>query len=153
VPVLREEVDLSAVVAHVADQIKRDHAGENITITIDAPLGTVRADAVTLEHVFLNLFSNAVKFRRENVAPKIHVRSELRETRRRVWVEDNGIGIDPRFSHRVFGMFERLHPERKFPGTGVGLAIVATAMERLGGARGVEPNEPSGSRFWIELPT
>jgi signal transduction histidine kinase len=49
-------------------------------------------------------------------------------------------------------MFERLHPDRKIPGTGVGLAIVSTAMERLGGSRGVEANEPAGSRFWIELP-
>ena len=76
----------------------------------------------------------------------------MRGERVRVWVEDNGIGIEPRFANRVFGMFERLHTEKKIPGTGVGLAIVATAMDRLGGSRGVEPNEPSGSRFWIELP-
>jgi signal transduction histidine kinase len=67
-------------------------------------------------------------------------------------VDDNGLGIDPRFKDRAFAMFERLHPDRKIPGTGVGLAIVSTAMERMGGARGVEPNAPHGSRFWIELP-
>jgi PAS domain S-box-containing protein len=152
VPVLREEVDLTAVATRVADQVKRDHPAENISIAIAAPLGVVRADGVTLEHVFVNLISNAVKFRREGVAPDIYIRSEERADRLRVWVEDNGIGVDPRFSERIFGMFERLNPERKTPGTGVGLAIVATAMERLGGSRGVEPNEPAGSRFWIELP-
>ncbi|PTX98418.1 ATP-binding protein [Opitutus sp. ER46] len=114
-------------------------------------LGTVHADRVTLEHVFLNLLSNALKFRRAEEPPRIRVHTEQSDERLRVWVEDNGIGIDPRFRDRVFGMFERLHPERKTPGTGVGLAIVATAVERLGGRRGVEPNHPAGSRFWVEF--
>jgi signal transduction histidine kinase len=105
-----------------------------------------------LGHVFLNLISNALKFRRDDVAPKVLIYSEHRGARLRVWVEDNGIGIDPKFADRVFRMFERVHESRKFPGTGVGLAIVATALERLGGSRGVEPNPTVGSRFWIELP-
>lgn len=151
VPVLREQVDLTVLVVRVAEQVKADNRSLQIGIVVE-PLGTVPSDSVTLEHVFLNLVSNAVKFRREGVPPEIRIWSEARSDRRRVWVEDNGIGIDPRFHERIFGMFERLHGDRKAPGTGVGLAIVATAMERLGGARGVEPNQPAGSRFWIELP-
>jgi len=152
VPVLREDVDLSAIAARVATQVKADNAALEITIRIEKPLGSVRSDTVTLEHVFLNLITNAVKFRREGTPVEVRVWSEDRGECRRVWVEDNGIGIDPRFRERVFGMFERLNPERKTPGTGVGLAIVSTAMERLGGTRGVEPNEHWGSRFWFELP-
>jgi hypothetical protein len=70
------------------------------------------------------------------------------------WRENGsgGIGINPRFRDRVCGMFERLHPEKNIPGTGVGLAIVATAMDRLGGTYGVELNEPAGSRSRVELP-
>lgn len=153
VPLLRENVDLGALVRRVVEQVKHDYGSENLAVTIAEPLGVVRSDSVTLEHVFLNLLANAVKFRREGVPPEIRVCSEPRGDRWRVWVEDNGIGIDPRFRDRVFGMFERLHPDRKIPGTGVGLAIVSTAMERLGGSRGVENNVPYGSRFWIELPT
>ena len=152
VPMLREDVDLTSVATRIAEQVKHDHPAENVSISIDAPLGNARGDVTTLEHVFLNLLTNAVKFRREGVLPEIRIRAEERGDRRRVWVEDNGVGIDPRFRDRVFGMFERLSPERKIPGTGVGLAIVSTAMERLGGSRGVEGNEPFGSRFWIELP-
>jgi PAS domain S-box-containing protein len=152
VPVHRDEVDLSDVVGRAADHVKADNPAFRVNIHIKYPLGVVRSDSTTLEHVFSNLFSNAVKFRREGVAPEIFVYSERRADRVRVWVEDNGIGVDPRFSQRIFGMFERLNPDRKIPGTGVGLAIVATAMERLGGDRGVEPNHPSGSRFWVELP-
>jgi signal transduction histidine kinase len=112
----------------------------------------VTADPATLEHVFLNLISNALKFRRENVEPVVNISAEKRHEFVRIWVEDNGIGIDPRFSERVFRMFERVHEAQNYPGTGVGLAIVSTAMERLGGRCGVEPNPHGGSRFWLDFP-
>lgn len=153
VPVLREDVDLSVVVGRAIELVKADNPGAPLNIQVDADLGLVRSDSTTLEHVFLNLIGNAVKFRREGVPAEIRVYSERRGDRVRVWVDDNGIGVDVRFSERIFGMFERLHLDRKIPGTGVGLAIVSTAMERLGGSRGVEPNQPAGSRFWIELPS
>ena len=70
----------------------------------------------------------------------------------RLWVEDNGIGIDPQYLDRIFGVFQRLHSTAEFPGTGVGLAIVQRAVERMGGALGVESEPGKGSRFWIELP-
>ena len=152
VPIVREEIDLGAIVHHVVDQVRRDCGLADVEFHVATDLGRARADAITLEHVFLNLISNAVKFRRDGVTAMVRVYAEDRGSRLRVWIEDNGIGIDPRFAGRVFGMFERLHPDRKIPGTGVGLAIVAKAMERLGGSRGVEPNHPAGSRFWIELP-
>lgn len=152
VPVVREAVDLTGVVLRVIEQVKHDTNNPDLDIRVTEPLGTVRGDATTLEHVFVNLISNAVKFSREGVPAVVRIYAEDRDTHLRVWIEDNGLGIDPRFAQRVFGMFERLHPDRRIPGTGVGLAIVATAMERLGGARGVEPNHPAGSRFWIELP-
>lgn len=153
VPVLREDVDLTGIVTRVVAHVKADHAQLQPNIRIDGPLGHVKSDSVTLEHVFTNLLSNAVKFHREGVCPEIRVWSEARGPRLRVWIEDNGVGVDPRFQQRIFGMFERLNPDRHIPGTGVGLAIVSTAMERLGGSRGVEPNHPAGSRFWVELPT
>jgi signal transduction histidine kinase len=70
----------------------------------------------------------------------------------RLWIEDNGIGIAPEYQDRVFGLFQRLNPVEAFPGTGVGLAIVRRAMERMGGRSGLDSTPGQGSRFWIELP-
>jgi PAS domain S-box-containing protein len=152
VPLIQEDVDLARIAERVIGHVKREMGAADLIVEVEEPLGRVRADSVTLEHVFFNLISNALKFRRDDVPPRIRIYSEDVNDRLRVWVEDNGIGIDPRFQERVFGMFERLHPEKKIPGTGIGLAIVATAMERFGGSTGVEPNQPFGSRFWIEFP-
>ena len=70
----------------------------------------------------------------------------------RLFVRDNGIGIKPEHQHRLFGMFERIHPESQYEGTGIGLAIVRKAMERMGGQVGVESDGVNGSQFWIQLP-
>jgi signal transduction histidine kinase len=70
----------------------------------------------------------------------------------RLWVEDNGVGIDPKFHERIFGIFERLPGAEPSKGTGVGLAIVAKAVGRMKGRCGVESSLGHGSRFWIELP-
>jgi signal transduction histidine kinase len=105
-----------------------------------------------LEQVVTNLLSNAVKFSRSGVAPEVVIRAETRDGSVRLWVEDNGIGIAPEYQERVFGLFQRLNPMESFPGTGVGLAIVRRAMERMGGASGLESTPGQGSRFWVELP-
>lgn len=70
----------------------------------------------------------------------------------RIWVEDTGIGIAPRDHQKVFGIFERLHGESEFDGSGIGLAIVAKAIQRMGGACGVQSEKGLGSKFWIDLP-
>ena len=69
----------------------------------------------------------------------------------RIWVEDNGIGIAKEHQNRIFNVFERLHGQETYPGTGVGLAIVKAGVERMGGTSGVESVLGDGSRFWIEL--
>jgi signal transduction histidine kinase len=68
-----------------------------------------------------------------------------------LWVEDNGIGIKPEYQKRIFGIFERVHPEGKYEGTGIGLAIVRKAVERMGGTVGIESDGVNGSRFWVQL--
>ena len=69
----------------------------------------------------------------------------------RVWFEDNGIGIKREHQQRIFNMFERVHPDGIYEGTGIGLTIVRKAVEKMGGKVGVESDGTSGSRFWIEL--
>ncbi|HXE58691.1 MAG TPA: ATP-binding protein, partial [Gemmatimonadales bacterium] len=70
-----------------------------------------------------------------------------------LWVADNGIGIEPRYHERIFGVFERLHGGERYPGTGVGLAIVKKGVERMRGRLGLESAPGQGSRFWLELAT
>ena len=70
----------------------------------------------------------------------------------RLWIEDNGIGIAPKYQRQIFRVFERLHGVESYSGTGIGLAIVHKGMERMGGEVGVESQLGQGSRFWLELP-
>src|SRR5262249_25631304 len=104
------------------------------TVTICSKLGHVLAHEPSLTQAISNLLSNAVKFVPADVTPAVQVYSENRNGRIRLWVQDNGIGIKPEHQGRLFGLFQRIHPEDKYPGTGVGLAVVRKSVERMGGA-------------------
>jgi signal transduction histidine kinase len=99
-----------------------------------------------------NLLSNAVKFVAPGVTPQVRVYSEPVDGQVRLWVEDNGIGIDAAGQERLFKIFQRLHPQTEYEGTGIGLAIVRKAVERMGGKVGVKSQAGNGSKFWIQLP-
>jgi signal transduction histidine kinase len=94
---------------------------------------------------------NAVKFVERGVKPRVRVYSQAMTDRVRLWVEDNGIGIEPGAQEKVFELFERGPRRTEYEGTGIGLAIVQKAVERMGGRVGVESEPGSGSRFWLEL--
>jgi len=102
--------------------------------------------------VFSNLLSNAAKFVKPGVVPQIRVWSERTGDLVRINVQDNGIGISPEYHQKIFGMFERLDTDNRYGGTGIGLAIVRRAVEKMNGRVGVESDGRSGSRFWVELP-
>jgi len=105
----------------------------------------------SLTQALSNLLNNAVKFVAPGNTPVVSMWSEQANSRVRIWVADNGIGVNPKYQHRLFKMFERMHPELKYQGTGVGLAIVRKAVERMGGTVGMESDGVTGSRFWLEL--
>jgi signal transduction histidine kinase len=146
-----EPVSLDKLVREVVEQFP-DMQPERADIEVNGPLPDVIAHEPSLSQVVSNLLSNAVKFVPPQGRPRIRVSFDLREAQARLWIEDNGIGIKPEHQARLFGMFERIHPEGDYEGTGIGLAIVRKAVERMNGAVGVESDGVSGSRFWIELP-
>jgi len=120
-------------------------------VAVVRPIHTVIAQPTLLGQCLSNLLDNAVKFVVPNVVPRIVIRSEIRDRTVRLWIEDNGIGMDPASQRKIFGIFERARAATDYPGTGIGLAIVAKALERMRGAYGVESEPGKGSRFWIEL--
>lgn len=121
-------------------------------VVIAGPLPPVRAHAATLAQCLFNILENAAKFVKPGSPCHIVVQSERLQTSVRLWIKDNGIGIPADLLDKVFGVFQRLHREDEYPGTGIGLAIVRKAVERMGGKVGVESRPGEGSRFWLELP-
>jgi light-regulated signal transduction histidine kinase (bacteriophytochrome) len=121
------------------------------TVTWDDPLPEVYISESHLHQVFQNLIGNAVKYRSEN-APQIHVSAASRGALCCFSVRDNGIGIDPRYKERIFGVFKRLNHDQKYSGTGIGLAICQRVVERYGGRIWVESEPGQGSTFFFTVP-
>ncbi len=121
-------------------------------ISIETPLLPVVGNESFLAQAISNLVDNAVKFTTPGEAPRVRIWTEACQNDVRLWVEDNGIGIQPEHQGRIWGMFERVHPQNVYDGTGIGLAIVRKTIERMNGTMGVESDGKSGSKFWILLP-
>jgi signal transduction histidine kinase len=121
-------------------------------LEIERPLPAVLGDANLLEQILVHLLTNALSFVEDRTTPRIHIWSEERNSMVRIWIEDNGVGIDPEYHQKVFQIFERLDNDETRRGTGIGLAIVSKAVQRMKGSVGVESQPGQGSRFWIELP-
>jgi PAS domain S-box-containing protein len=123
------------------------------SLIVDVPAGlSVCAYPQMLTQVILNLLSNALKFHKNNSIPQVRATAEERDGLVRLNVRDNGIGIAPEHQERIWNVFERLHDRESYAGTGIGLAIVKRAADRMDGSSGVISHPGEGSTFWIELP-
>src|SRR5215510_2640437 len=129
-------VDCEGLLAQTLNDLQLAIADSNAEVTHD-PLPTVRGDAAQLGLVLQNLIGNALKFRGE-ASPRIHISVRREGTQWVFSVQDNGIGIDPKQTERIFGVFQRLHTRKEYPGTGIGLAICKKIVERHDG------------RIWVE---
>lgn len=147
-----EPADLQSVVREALIGLSAEIRARNAEVTIEGPLPTVLGHAATLLQVVSNLVGNAVKFVAPGVTPRVRIWAESLGASERLWIEDNGIGIPPEHRDRIFRVFERLHTADAYPGTGVGLAVVRKAVERLHGVVGLRSEPGAGSQFWIELP-
>jgi PAS domain S-box-containing protein len=147
------DVDLGEVVSRVLSSLEPSVAASGATVEV-GPLPVVRGDHVQLGQVFQNLLTNALKFVAPGTAPAVVVAARLSDDGREwvVSVSDNGIGVEPRFAERIFGMFQRLHTRDAYPGTGIGLAICKRVVERHGGRIWVEPRPSGGSIFSFTIP-
>jgi signal transduction histidine kinase len=139
---------LAEVLRHMEPQVEQVRA----VVDIERPLPVVFGQRAVLIQVFTNLVGNALKFIPPGAEPRVRIWAEDRGANVRVWVEDDGIGVRPEHRDKIFRVFERLHGQKAYPGTGIGLAIVKKGVERLGGTVGVESEPGRGSQFWLELP-
>lgn len=131
----------------LADHIRDAQA----VVTVVAPLPRVLANAELADEVLENLLTNALKFVPPGFAPVVTIAATAGPEGPRLHVRDQGIGVAPELRAKLFRPFERLHPYGNFPGTGIGLALVAKGMRQMGGRAGVEFPASGGSDFWLQF--
>jgi PAS domain S-box-containing protein len=120
-------------------------------VQIEGQIPRVLGHEASLTQCFTNLLSNAVKFALPGVTPRVRISGEKVGDKVRIWIEDNGIGIESSAHAMIFELFERGRKAKAYEGVGAGLAIVSRAVERMRGRVGVESEAGRGSRFWLEL--
>ena len=120
-------------------------------VEVVRPLPTIIGNVMLLNQILVNLIDNALKFVPADKIPRIRFDSEHRGNCVRLCIRDNGIGIAPAYHARVFDLFARLHKPNEYSGTGIGLALVKKAMDRMMGKVGVESVPGEGSCFWLEF--
>jgi signal transduction histidine kinase len=146
-----QNVDLRSVLDQTLQAAQPDVADLPIRWSID-PLPEVRGDAAMLRQVFANLIDNAVKFARTRDPAVIQIGSLPADAEHVVFVRDNGVGFDPHYAHKLFGVFQRLHSAAEFDGTGIGLATVRRIIERHGGRTWAEGALGQGATISFSLP-
>ncbi|MCD6064733.1 MAG: putative Histidine kinase [Flavipsychrobacter sp.] len=146
-----EMVDLNKIVAdvlHDLDTAIRENGAEIST----TDLGQLEADPTDMTHLFQNLISNALKYRKADVAPSIKITGEHQNGILYIRVKDNGIGFEAEYADKIFQMFQRLHSQKEYEGTGIGLALCKKIVERYRGHITAEGEPGVGATFTITLP-
>lgn len=145
-------VDLEQALADATGFLAHDPAFQQARLEVEGrPWPSVQGHASTLVLTLVNLLSNAAKFVAPGESADVHVAVRRLDGRARVEVRDRGIGIPEAEQARIFDVFQRLHGEESYPGTGIGLALVRKGVERMGGRIGVESAPGAGACFWFEL--
>jgi signal transduction histidine kinase len=148
---LKTSVGMGAIVREAIAQLQPDYAARKIEWIVPE-LRQVEADPSMLRQVWLNLISNAIKYTRPREAARIEIGSSEAEAEMVFFVRDNGVGFDMKYADKLFGVFQRLHGENEFEGTGIGLANVRRIVLRHGGRTWAESVPGEGSTFYFSLP-
>ena len=147
----REAVDLEELVREVIQELGPQTQGRQVHWEV-AALPGVQGDRTLLHSVFTNLLGNALKFTRARPEARIEVGLEVEPSATVVFVRDNGVGFNPRFAHKLFGVFQRLHAAQEYEGTGIGLANVRKIIASHGGRTWAEGALDQGATFYLTLP-
>jgi signal transduction histidine kinase len=147
-----DRVELAPVINSLVEEKRREATERPIEFVVDVNGAIVIADISGLAQAVRNYLDNAIKFTRKVTQPRIEVGSKEDSERCLLWVRDNGIGFDMKYHDRIFDIFQRLNGTEDYPGTGVGLAIVRKAMERIGGKAWAESEPGNGATFYLEFP-
>jgi light-regulated signal transduction histidine kinase (bacteriophytochrome) len=146
----REQVSLSQVVARLVDRFAHEVPDRSIEWRI-GELPQVWCDRDLIQQVFANLLDNAVKYTRPRPKAIIEVGTGTADGERYIFVRDNGVGFDMGYARKLFGVFQRLHRQDEFEGTGVGLATVSRIIERHGGRIWAQSAVGKGTEFRFTL--
>ena len=146
------EVDLTRLVELALDERRQDLERTNAVTKVALDSLVARADPDGLAMVLRNLIDNALKFSHDSQPPVIEISAHVKDDAIVVEISDNGIGFDMQFHDRIFDIFQRLQRAEDYPGTGIGLAIVRKAMQRMGGRVWAEGVPGKGAHFMLELP-
>ncbi|MGH8076501.1 MAG: sensor histidine kinase, partial [Lysobacter sp.] len=149
-PLERVEVDMTDLARRALQEAGNGAVAANVVLE---PLPEAYADPVLLRQVWVNLLSNALKYSApRGGAARVEITGERDDGLTRYRVRDNGVGFDMRYADKLFGVFQRLHSQDEFEGTGVGLAIVQRILARHGGRIYAEATPGHGATFTIEIP-
>ncbi|RJP72314.1 MAG: PAS domain S-box protein [Comamonadaceae bacterium] len=148
----QQQVNLQPVVDRVLEGHAADIAAARTAVHLRVEPMTLQLDREGLAVVLRNLVGNAIKFSAGNPNPTVEIGARTESGRRILWVRDNGVGFDMKYHDRIFGIFQRLQRSEDYAGTGVGLALVAKAMQRMGGRVWAESAPGQGATFYLEFP-
>lgn len=146
-------VPLAPIIAGLRSTFEERIAETHAVIRVSEPLATPLGDPTLLAQVLNNLLDNALTYSLDDRAPQVTITAQRRDGWTQLSVADNGIGIPPEDHEKVFQVFQRLHDQDAYPGTGIGLAIVAKAVQLMNGKVRLESDPGQGSRFVLMLPT
>ena len=147
-----EPVALRPLIDAVLDGYQADIERQGARVQVEMGEFMLALDREGISVVLRNLIGNALKFSADSHPPTLEIGARSAPGRRILWVRDNGVGFDMKYHDRMFGIFQRLHRAEEFPGTGVGLALVAKAVQRMGGCVRGESSPGAGATFYLEFP-
>jgi len=147
---VRADVDMERLVRDCLAEMNVASTAPGTHIEVH-PMAHADADAALVRQVWINLLGNAVKFSRGSPGPRVEVGSRQQGPQPVWFVRDNGVGFDMRYAGKLFGVFQRLHLQHEFEGTGVGLAIVERIVQRHGGTAWADSRPGEGATFYFTL--